>query len=350
MGKSTDSLIIDDKDTRIKSIVVSDYNRAENTFSPRTKRIINYSRNFTHLEYLEYDSNDEIFEKVIAEYKDDKLIHKIFSIGDHESHDSYTYDQFGDLIGQTSRESDYQLQDTFIYLNRKLINHKAYKSTKALDKTLIYEEDFTYDKNGNKLKKDTSTPEGTKTTNYAFDAQHRIISKSEPYKRYKITYEGDTLISILKSEGAEFEKEDTKTKIFYNQKGQLVKVVLELSYEKYTTDYSYDKNNNLIQLTSIIAYPNGRKGYSKVEFGPYSIKSNFIYPSWFVSCDMINRRLVKDITNLIDEDHTTELINETTVSRLFKTFPDYYIRYQSKDGIDWVPESKMDFNFITSGE
>lgn len=342
----SDTLSTNNHETRIKSILSSVYNAHEKKFYPSRERIINYSINKDQLEYKEYRNGKEIVEKHIAEYQDNKLVSHITGFADTKFKSFYEYNHFGDLVNYIFINNDYHYQDTFIYVNQRLVNHKMYAWKEATNKTLTTEEKFAYDSDNNTMNKTITSPSETKSIKYTNNSEKQITSKTEEYVQYKIDYEGDTLIKIEKKEGISSDNEITNTTIKFTPNGQLGEVVIEGRYEKNISTYSYNENNNLSELTYTEKFLSGTKNYTKYEFGPYNIKSKFIFPSWFINCGILNNNIVNDVDYFINENQLSNSIRNG-LGRFFKSFPDYYIEYQSKDGINWIPTTRMDFKFET---
>lgn len=332
--------------TRIKTISSSVYSKHEKEFLPSRERTINYSKDNNQLEYLEYKNGKQIVEKHVATYQDNKLISDVNDFAGIKYKYLYEYNHFGDLVSYIYANKERHYQDTFIYANQKLINHSEYAWEEGENKKIVTEENYNFDSDNNTMDKIITSPTETKTIKYAYNSEDKVISKVDGYKQYKIDYQGDTLINIEKKEGISSDYEITNITIEFATNGLLNKVVIDAPYEKNIFNYVYDENKNLTALIYTEEFLNGTKDYVKHEFGPYNIKTTFIFPSWFVSCGVLNSNIINDVDFFIKEN---QLKNTTSnrLNRFFKSFPDYYVEYHSKDGIEWNPISRMDFKFET---
>ena len=333
----------DDSKFRVKSITYYSFDENLNDFISRYERTLNYFEN--KVEYIELRNGGKIMEKHIGEYEDGKLIRLNKNSQGNESEQTFRYNQFGDVIEYIYSTKERSTQEIFTYSGQKIMKYEVYDFREPTNKILLSEGDYEYNEIENSMSLIYSAPAEYKPVKYKFNSKGQIIEKINDYKKYEIEYIGDTLINIQLTEGIPVDFTITKTIIKFNADKLLSQVVTTSDWVKESSYFSYDENGLLTEFISISEHQDGTKEYSKYIMGPYGIKGEIIFPSWNVDCGFFNNKMYINMVDYILKENRLNDAIKNNQGQHFKSIPNYYTVYNSKNGTSWTPERKLEFKF-----
>ena len=250
-----------------------------------------------------FEDSFEIF-KNLGDYEDAKeqlshfkYIPTKISEDDGDTVDIFLSPKF--YSAQFIQTDDY---DRFIYdytfdANGNLIKKVATYPSGNKDTT-----DYTYDLNGNLIKEvETTYLRNKNTTDYTYDLNGNLIKEVYTYSNgNKNTYDYTYNLNgkLIKMVSTNYHGYKSTTNYTYDLNGNLIKQVITDNIAPYTIDYTYDLNGNLIKQVETL--PDGSKGttnytydlngnlikqvYTNYSYG-YNYTYDFKYKLIYSTCD-----------------------------------------------------------------
>jgi YD repeat-containing protein len=185
------------------------------------------------VEEILINDEGEVDEKKAYEYNEKGLIIKEFLIYQDESFDTteYHYDESGKLIEKVTVDPDGEPESRKeISYSNDLVTREVYFDAEG---NLLNEIKYTYDEKGNETEVVRFTAEDQKNirTEYVYNEEGK---KTESYTFNTANTANELVAKNLYKE---------------DEKGQLVEIIEQDQFHKYTTVLAYDDNGNMIEQT-----------------------------------------------------------------------------------------------------